>query len=649
MNYYVLVRSTDKVLPEERTDSTDTPERTSPVYRCAIDVDDSKRGTTRTTLVNDVFGLLTNRYVIHEKAVMHRVVQSATAMLSRALMLLGERKPKLRDLVRLGEDVHALQSEPLLFLELLRACEPSEDDTNTDCVRLKEAREILLKLVDRRVYRPLMIIPGDRAARRLPSAGQVGVGRSEFFLRTLAAIVESPLYSPFLLFVSACVEKYLQGAIGSDHDVCEYAKLVVEDNNLTDAAMTLVPSRVIISASPYKQLYKDPAVVVALPEWNGRIDELTTKGRHEAAIQKDDTLFDLVDASIHDADAKYAALWKLYVFVSDGLYYTGLLNKLNERARGEPDGESSVDEHADRLRQAQLFLLAALEAICEDWFRSCKSPGDLADSDRRTSLRKRLQSKLNREQFIAVLNLWKAKFEHAQQQDNDPLHGLSTVSISQYVHGDPLLNRSEKRCRDIRYKADTSALQAGCSFNGDSTSDTSELLAFLAANGISDFDGISHGEFQQLLHRYAAAKSIFADELRNGETHSSTLKLLWLTDLPMRHTKRDVSPAKKPKKPQLRWDLPETGEEIQRWLLNDVSRRLKNVRVRRQLEGEVGSIASFLEAIPVVDRRQVFEDLQVRLVHESRVLTNDIKDGQIMHLLREESGHLATSEDQSSQ
>src|SRR5205085_11521360 len=91
-------------------------------YRCAIDLHDHKRGTTRTFILNDLFRLLDLRQDIHEKAVVHRVVQSANAMLARGLLLLGkermpgeDKRPTLKELVGLEKDQHhALQSEDLL-------------------------------------------------------------------------------------------------------------------------------------------------------------------------------------------------------------------------------------------------------------------------------------------------------------------------------------------------------------------------------------------------------------------------------------------------------------------------------------------------------------------------------------------------------
>ena len=111
LNYYVLVKAGEHVLKGAN----------SGIYRCAIDLYDFKRGTTRMFLLNDLFRLLDLRHEIHEKAVMHRVVQAANAMLARGLLLLNYagRRPEQRELVSLGARDHALQSENLFLKSLL--------------------------------------------------------------------------------------------------------------------------------------------------------------------------------------------------------------------------------------------------------------------------------------------------------------------------------------------------------------------------------------------------------------------------------------------------------------------------------------------------------------------------------------------------
>ena len=51
------------------------------LYHCANQFYDRKRGTPRVNLIDDIFRLLDLRHEIHQKAVLHRVVQSSNAML----------------------------------------------------------------------------------------------------------------------------------------------------------------------------------------------------------------------------------------------------------------------------------------------------------------------------------------------------------------------------------------------------------------------------------------------------------------------------------------------------------------------------------------------------------------------------------------
>ena len=101
---------------------------------------------------------------------MHRVVQSANAMLSRGQLLLGEERPQLADLVGLNRRDHALQGEDTLFQRLL--------DHGRSLPRLgpqsKAARDPP-EIVDRRVYRPLIMMSGDLAARHFSPSPRLSI------------------------------------------------------------------------------------------------------------------------------------------------------------------------------------------------------------------------------------------------------------------------------------------------------------------------------------------------------------------------------------------------------------------------------------------------------------------------------------------
>src|SRR5438552_14884076 len=166
-------------------------------------------------------------------------------MLARGLVLLGkdgmsgaDMRPKLRDVVGLGKkQQHALQGEDLLFHQLLEIC---SGQTET---RFVEARRIFEKLTERRVCRPLVIIPGDWAYEKLSLVKPQDTD-PDFPLRTLAAIVDSAYYSPFLLFVCSCVEKYLEGIFDTDAELCSFANKIGSGeapSHIVEQARNLIP------------------------------------------------------------------------------------------------------------------------------------------------------------------------------------------------------------------------------------------------------------------------------------------------------------------------------------------------------------------------------------------------------------------------
>src|SRR5205814_3021145 len=90
---------------------------------------DHKRGTFRAERLNDIFRLLDLRHQIHEKAVHHRVVQSAVAMLSRAGLILGDRIPNLSELYGFDSGTPALAGDDRFLERLVSASENSTDTT----------------------------------------------------------------------------------------------------------------------------------------------------------------------------------------------------------------------------------------------------------------------------------------------------------------------------------------------------------------------------------------------------------------------------------------------------------------------------------------------------------------------------------------
>src|SRR5205807_5607552 len=164
-------------------------------YRCALDLTDHKRGTFRAERLNDVFRLLDLRHQIHEKAVYHRVVQSAIAMLSRAILILDEKRPPLTELYGLKKGTPALACDDRFLDRLIQL---GEEESQSDDVRLISGshQNLALKIAERRVYRPLVVIPGDRVPILLKGICDFKSGL-EHPLRELAAIADSSYFASF--------------------------------------------------------------------------------------------------------------------------------------------------------------------------------------------------------------------------------------------------------------------------------------------------------------------------------------------------------------------------------------------------------------------------------------------------------------------
>ena len=389
-------------------------------YRCAMDLNDYKRGTVRSERLNDVFRLLDLRHEIHEKAVFHRVVQSAVAMLSRSVLMLGDSRPKPKEFYGLGDTATALCGEDE-FLRLILAA--SNRPANKDgAVDPAGAQSIAQKLVERRVYRPLMIVPGDRIQTLLQGLYTINSENRENVLRALAAIVDSPYFAPFFCFVSWCIEKLLEHALDSEEAVNGFLETVAEDDRRLRWAEALPPpKRVIFWTTPYKQLYKDPALLVRVGDRVGTIE----------ALQNEPSLGARITAGMSDAERKYENLWKLYVFLSDGLFYTGVLAKLIEghRCNGDPRA------HGAHLEQARDLVIRAVRRAWDCWDAS---KGTLA-----------LGTPMNREVLKEQLRVLASEWYSYRSRRAEILPRVSAVAVDQYLHGDPPVN-----CRDVRYKFD---------------------------------------------------------------------------------------------------------------------------------------------------------------------------------------------------
>jgi hypothetical protein len=304
----------------------------------------------------------------------------------------------------------------------------------------------------------------------------------------------------------------------------------MDDVTLTQQATDIVPSRVIIWTTPYKQLYKDPGVVVALSRLVYPIHQIPENAKDS---QEDASVIELIQRSIESADSKYAGLWKLYVFISDSLYYTGTLAKLKRCASGLKQTEADVSEHLSRLDRAQALLMAAFDAIWNNWSGFCESKTATAE---RTL---QLQNRTGTHGFRLLVERWVAEY-----RDSPRTPVLSTVDKNHYVHGDPLLDipgtapRSAPghNCRDIRYQLDKSANEMWERAKRETNLPAHEVVTFLERAGIGNAEEISELELRGLVDAYdevVRAKCLRLMEASVGEAlDPSVCKVFWQAEFP---------------------------------------------------------------------------------------------------------------------
>lgn len=626
LNHYVLIFD-DLLTKTFRSEMKDSGSKK--MYRCAIDLLDDKRGTNRVVALNDLFRLLDLRHEIHEKAVMHRVVQSAIAMLSRALLLLDDKKPTLSEIVEVDTAQHPLQGEDLFFSKLLAKCDEKSNAGAAACA-------LLHKIIDRRVYRPLMIIPGDRAAKRFEiGKSDTPLDPTEFCLRTLATIVDSRYYSPFLLFVCACMEKMLQGIFQDDAEVCQYAKKTVSDGSgHAVAAMEVVPSRVIIWTMPFKQLYKDPAIMVALKDGVTRLDELA---RAPEKVGEDQSVQNVAKTSIKQADSKYAAMWKLYVFLSDSLFYTGILEKLIDP---DVDPASSRCRQKTLLENATAFFVAAFKVVFDNWSETC----ELRKS--RDQRQQFLLSQMENQRFASLVERWIASYRDRTRTTPeggkaDPSFGLSTVNLDRYVHEwDAHKGRPAENCRDIRYKADKSSEDVFLNAQANPDSNEGRLLTVLKSCGISKIDNLSEKEFLHLVALFANNADRCEALVANGAAREVVLKSLWDGDLPGLFSE-PIEPSVRIIPPkELVHDLPELvgREQIAKWFHRETS--VFTSHVQAGLLKEIDSFVDVVEMVPGKKRMEFLDDVHRRILNESKFVFNRLKQDEFAEWLRKKRDEL---------
>lgn len=445
-----------------------TPADAQPArYRCAIDIYDHKRGIVRSDRLNDIFQMLEVRHQIHEKAVYHRVSQSSLAMLSRAITLGHRAERKIA-----GSET---PREPLTAESMYGFDTPTEIPGVKGDVAMRgdehflarltlhdhpPTRQLSRKLSERRLFRPLMIVPGHRTAKLMARS----FATDENNLRELATIIDAPVYAPFFNVIATTVEgllrhEFITDDIDQDEAPPGSAAAFLEQFTSSDAASNVPPShRVLFWTLPYKQLFKDPAIVVTTPGGQPRsldqIKDLEPRPEDvELALIKA-----RVDAGIKDADVRYSQLWKIYVFLSDGLFYGGSIAKLlrgdADYSRGcaqeWPAGDDAVNAtqdaeppHVMHLRSAGKLAARAISVAWDYWDREPFSEPRHASAA--AFLNSAPSDQMMRTLIRNVRN-WPITGQHA-----------SEVRFGQYEHGE---GHSKIRCRDIRYRFEEATVVA---------------------------------------------------------------------------------------------------------------------------------------------------------------------------------------------
>jgi len=429
LRFYVLARTFHNEQGQKLDDSI------SPLYRCAIELWDYKRGTIRSERINDVFRLLDLRHEIHEKAVFHRVVQSGIAMVARSIQLLPT-KPPVKDLYNLGTPETALAGDDHFF-RLLQDSLPDKNDLSA----------IPTKLIERRIYRPLIIIPGDRVAELLHPS-DFPTDQPEYGLRELAAITDSCAFADFTFAVSYLIEQLLEHCAASETEEGPERKIytveglvrrAVESRAYRDKIRSKRPQRVIIWTIPYKQLYKDPSLLVAAKHEAHSIERLA---RLDDVPPIFDGLHKRIKAGVVDSEQKYESLWKLYVFLSDGLFFSGPHAKLLPDIPCRDD----ATRHEEHLREATHIVARALRAMWQYW--SVKRD-EITDD---TTLHDWLENPMPDDDFQNLLTLLRSEWElKAVYHAEESAARASLVDVRQYLHG-AYIEGEPSNCRDARYK-----------------------------------------------------------------------------------------------------------------------------------------------------------------------------------------------------
>lgn len=489
------------------------PTSVRPSYGCALDFWDYKRGTFHPEVPEDLFRMLDTRFAIHQKAIFHRVVQAAVAMLWRAMRLLpAHMKPPPNELYawplstsdNCGSE-RALRGDDYLLSRLIKTAAAADAD--------HPSFGIAQKLAERRLYKPLIMMPGDSIHGLLgESPGQI-----EAIIRELAALLDSEFYDGFFREIERSIEALLTHSVSRQEITQRFDELTRAESALIELQDRPASKRVIFWALPYKQLYKDPSIRISLRDASPLpIEEFVAraqapeprKAMQGASIGPSD-LLSLLEAGIADSEAKYRASWNASVFLSDGLFYKGLLARYDS---------GLCREHIDCLKESCYLAVGALRAAWRDWVDHrenritwLKDPGRLHPLKRRPepSEFRRLLERLLDEDLMT----------HAREAVECSGHG---VGFAHYAHEEPAIGavlEFPEQCRDIRYKFDVRLtggdldVEVGRLLKNTNLDEEIQGYVEQTLIGVPD-RRMTFLEAEELVSRFVECDALWGDELR---------------------------------------------------------------------------------------------------------------------------------------
>jgi hypothetical protein len=347
-----------------------------------------------------------------------------------------------------------------------------------------------------------MVIPGDRVGLLLRDLGSFESER-EHPLRELAVVVDSTFFSRYFLLISAYIEKFLQHAFLSEKDLDDhFAKHISRTPRFGSQGIPF-PKRVIFWTTPYKQLYKDPAILVEAQGIIATVEQLHRRKSVSEALRL------RILAGLRDAEARNESLWKLYVFLSDGLFYTGVLAK----ALTNHPCASNPKEHGPHLETAQRIVVRAIRAAWQYW------------RSKRANINLEIESDEVQTRDLFDLFIFDKKAFDLGGSDIPSL--VSAVSVAQYLHSDDLSN-----CRDVRYKFDAKADVDAVLSQAVCNKDNRELIQ-QAVRGLGLELRVE--ELSELVARLDGVPNlgdlVQAVASRNAPVVDEKLRALWLREL----------------------------------------------------------------------------------------------------------------------